>query len=201
LNSEELMTRAAFGYGNGFGTTNGYDQILPVQEFFRIQETELRGFDRNTILPRAVVRGPSPLPGTPSPDANVSNIGGDPEFDQISMAGRIGGNAKAVAGLELIVPTPFLDDDNTSSVRTSFFVDAANVWDTEFDVDRFSNLSPDEKAKLDDFSEPARFRVATGMSVQWISPMGPMIISFAYPLKKEEDDDTKSISFNISNTF
>lgn len=196
-----FMTRAAFGYGNGFGTTNGYDQILPVQEFFRIQETELRGFDRNTILPRAVVRRPSSLPGTPSPDGNVSNIGGDPEFDQISMAGRIGGNAKAVAGLELIVPTPFLDDDNTSSVRTSFFVDAANVWDTEFDVDRFSNLSPDEKAKLDDFSDPARFRVATGMSVQWISPMGPMIISFAYPLKKEEDDDTKSISFNISNTF
>lgn len=196
-----FMTRAAFGYGNGFGTTNGYDQILPVQEFFRIQETELRGFDRNTILPRAVVRGPSPLPGTPAPDGSASNIGGDPEFDQISMAGRIGGNAKAVAGLELIVPTPFLDDDNTSSVRTSFFVDAANVWDTEFDVDRFSNLSPDEKAKLDDFSDPARFRVATGLSVQWISPMGPMIISFAYPLKKEEDDKTKSISFNISNTF
>jgi outer membrane protein insertion porin family len=196
-----FMTRAAFGYGNGYGTTNGYDQILPVQDFFRITESELRGFDRNTILPRAVVRGPSPLPGTPSPDGNASNIGGDPEFDQISMAGRIGGNAKALAGLELIVPTPFLDDDNTSSVRTSFFVDAANVWDTEFDVDRFSNLSPDERAKLDDYSDPSRFRVATGMSVQWISPMGPMVISFAYPLKKEEDDDTKSISFNISNTF
>jgi len=196
-----FMTRAAFGYGNGYGTTNGYDQILPVQDFFRITESELRGFDRNTILPRAVVRGPSPLPGTPSPDGTTSNIGGDPEFDQISMAGRIGGNAKALAGLELIVPTPFLDDDNTSSVRTSFFVDAANVWDTEFDVDRFSNLSPDEKAKLDDYSDPSRFRVATGMSVQWISPMGPMVISFAYPLKKEEDDDTKSISFNISNTF
>jgi len=196
-----FMTRAAFGYGNGYGTTNGYDQILPVQDFFRITESELRGFDRNTILPRAVVRGPSPLPGTPSPDGTTSNIGGDPEFDQISMAGRIGGNAKALAGLELIVPTPFLDDDNTSSVRTSFFVDAANVWDTEFDVNRFSNLSPDEKAKLDDYSDPSRFRVATGMSVQWISPMGPMVISFAYPLKKEEDDDTKSISFNISNTF
>ena len=196
-----FMTRAAIGYGNGYGTTNGYDQILPVQEFFRITESELRGFDRNTILPRAVVRQPSPLPGTPAPDGSTGNIGGDPEFDQIQLAGRIGGNAKALAGLELIVPTPFLDDDNTSSVRTSFFVDAANVWDTEFDVDRFSNLSPDEKAKLDDYSDPSRFRVATGMSVQWISPMGPMVISFAYPLKKEEDDDTKSISFNISNTF
>lgn len=196
-----FMTRAAFGYGNGYGTTNGYDQILPVQDFFRITESELRGFDRNTILPRAISRLPLCIDGTPNPDGTKDCVAADPKFDQIVPQGRIGGNAKALAGLELIVPTPFLDDDNTSSVRTSFFVDAANVWDTEFNVNRFSNLSPDEKAKLDDYSNPSRFRVATGMSVQWISPMGPMVISFAYPLKKEEDDKTKSISFNISNTF
>ena len=99
------------------------------------------------------------------------------------------------------MPTPFLDEDNTSSVRTSFFVDAANVWDTEFNVDRYKNLGPDERAKLEDYSDPLRFRVSTGLSLQWISPMGPMLISFAYPLQQEEDDDTKTISFNISNTF
>ena len=99
------------------------------------------------------------------------------------------------------MPTPFLDEDNTSSVRTSFFIDAANVWDTEFNVDRYKNLGPDERAKLEDYSGPLRFRVSTGLSLQWISPMGPMLISFAYPLQQEEDDDTKTISFNISNTF
>lgn len=97
--------------------------------------------------------------------------------------------------------SPFLDEENTSSVRTSFFIDAANVWDTEFDVDRYSNLPEHQYNQLSDFSDPSRFRVSTGMSIQWISPMGPMLISFAYPLKKEEDDDTKNISFNISNTF
>ena len=60
--------------------------------------------------------------------------------------------------MELIVPTPFLDEENTSSVRTSFFVDAANVWDTEFNIDRYQNLSTDERAKLDDYSDPMRFR-------------------------------------------
>jgi outer membrane protein insertion porin family len=86
-------------------------------------------------------------------------------------------------------------------VRTSFFVDAANVWDTEFDISRYSNLTPDQRALLEDYSDPARFRVSTGLSVQWISPMGPMVISLSYPLKKEDDDDTNPISFNISNTF
>ena len=163
---------------------------------------ELRGFDRNTILPRAISRTPQVIPGNSLADGSLTgNIGGSPEFDVLTPGGRIGGNAKAVAGMELIVPTPFLDEDNTSSVRTSFFVDAANVWDTEFNVDRYKNLGPNERAKLEDYSDPLRFRVSTGLSLQWISPMGPMLISFAYPLQQEEDDDTKTISFNISNTF
>ncbi len=197
-----FSTRAAIGYGNGYGTTNGYDQVLPVQEFFRITEQELRGFDRNTILPRAITRTPNWFAGAPLPDGSTTgSVGSSEEFDILQPAGRIGGNAKAVAGMEFIFPTPFMDDDNTSSVRTSLFVDAANVWDTEFDLDRYSNLSADQRAKLDDYSDPSRFRASTGLSIQWISPMGPMLISFAYPLKKEEDDDTKTISFNISNTF
>lgn len=197
-----FSARAGLGYGNGYGETNGFEQVLPFQEFFRISEQELRGFDRNTILPRAVQRAPKCIPGTPKPDGTSGScIGGDQQFDTLSLGGRIGGNAKALAGLELIVPTPFLDEDNTSSVRTSFFVDAANVWDTEFDVDRYSNLTEDQYNLLSDFSDPTRFRVSTGLSIQWISPMGPMLISFAYPLKKEEEDDTKTISFNISNTF
>ncbi|MBQ4833006.1 outer membrane protein assembly factor BamA [Pseudoalteromonas sp. MMG010] len=197
-----FSTRAALGYGNGYGNTNGYDQVLPFQEFFRITEMELRGFDRNTILPQAVARSAQAIPGTPGVDGtSTGSIGSASEFDTLTPLGRIGGNAKAVAGMELIVPTPFLDEENTSSVRTSLFVDAANVWDTEFNVDRYQNLLVDERAKLNDYADPMRFRVSTGLSIQWISPMGPMLISFAYPLQKEEDDDTKTISFNISNTF
>ncbi|ESP90501.1 MULTISPECIES: outer membrane protein assembly factor BamA [Pseudoalteromonas] len=197
-----FSTRASLAYGNGYGSENGFDQVLPFQEFYRITEMELRGFERNTILPLAVQRRPQSIIGSPLPDGSDSNIiGGDPAFDQLITAGRIGGNAKAVFGAEMIVPTPFLDDENTSSVRTSFFVDAANVWDTEFDVDRYANLPEHQYNQLSDFSDPSRFRVSTGMSIQWISPMGPMLISFAYPLKKEDDDDTKNISFNISNTF
>jgi outer membrane protein insertion porin family len=197
-----FSTRAAFAYGNGYGSTNGFDQILPFQEYFRITEEELRGFDRNTILPAAIQRVTKQIDGSVLPDGtSTGTIGSTSEFDQLYVSGRIGGNAKAVAGMELIVPTPFLDEDSTSSVRTSLFVDAANVWDTEFDIDRYSSLAEEQVNKLRDYADPSRFRVSTGLSLQWISPMGPMLISFAYPLKKEDQDETKTISFNITNTF
>ncbi|WP_404393981.1 outer membrane protein assembly factor BamA [Pseudoalteromonas phenolica] len=197
-----FSSRAAFAYGNGYGSTNGFDQILPFQEYFRITEEELRGFDRNTILPQAIRRITSSIEGSVLPDGSTTGTIGSPEeFDRLQQVGRIGGNAKALAGVELIVPTPFLDEDKTSSVRTSFFIDAANVWDTEFDIDRYAALPEEQVAQLRDYSDPGRFRVSTGLSLQWISPMGPMLISFAYPLKKEDTDETKTISFNITNTF
>lgn len=197
-----FSTRAALAYGNGYGSTNGFDQILPFQEYFRITEEELRGFDRNTILPEAIQRVTTRIDGSVLPDGSITGTIGSPsEFDELYVSGRIGGNAKAVAGMELIIPTPFLDEDSTSSVRTSLFVDAANVWDTEFDINRYSSLAEDQVNKLRDYADPSRFRVSTGLSLQWISPMGPMLISFAYPLKKEDQDETKTISFNITNTF
>ncbi|WP_440055740.1 outer membrane protein assembly factor BamA [Pseudoalteromonas sp. T1lg65] len=197
-----FSARASLGYGNGYGETNGFEQVLPFQEYFRISEQDLRGFERNTILPLAISRRNSELPPSLNPDGTTgAPIASDSEFDTLGAGRRIGGNAKATAGIELIVPTPFLDDENTSSVRTSFFIDAANVWDTEFDVDRYTNLSESDYNLLSDFSDPTRFRVSTGLSIQWISPMGPMLISFSHPLKKEENDQTKAITFNISNTF
>jgi outer membrane protein insertion porin family len=39
------------------------------------------------------------------------------------------------------------------------------------------------------------------MSVQWLSPMGPMIFSFAKTIRKEEGDDASFFSFNIGKTF
>jgi outer membrane protein insertion porin family len=107
----------------------------------------------------------------------------------------------AVAGVELIFPTPFLDESFANSVRTSLFVDAANVWDTEFNLDSYSDLDASQFNQLEDYSDPRRFRSSGGLSVQWLSPMGPMIFSFAKPIREEEGDDSSFFSFNIGKTF
>jgi outer membrane protein insertion porin family len=190
-----FLTRIQLGYANGYGDVEGNDQLLPFWENFSAGGADsLRGFENNTVGPRAIYRTPQALPG-----------GGcclGPDYDSIFINERsVGGNAMALAGVELIVPTPFLDESYASSVRTSLFWDAGNVWDTEFNLSSYENLQPDEYAKLADFSDPSRFRSSAGLSVQWLSPMGPMIFSFAKSIREEEGDDSSFFSFNIGQTF
>ena len=44
-------------------------------------------------------------------------------------------------------------------------------------------------------------RMAIGIGVNWNSPFGPFRINFAYPLLKQEGDDTKRFSFNVGTQF
>ncbi len=194
-----VLTRFELGYGNGYGDIDGNDQLLPFWENFRAGGSgTLRGFENNTVGPRAVYRFPSLAPGVPGGPGEVL----PPDQDAVDVSDRsVGGNAIALAGLELIVPTPFLDESYSNSVRTSFFIDAGNVWDTEFDLDDYSSIEPKEFEKIADYGDPGRFRSSAGLSVQWLSPMGPMIFNFAKTFKTEEDDETEFFSFNIGQTF
>ncbi|CAM3890496.1 MULTISPECIES: outer membrane protein assembly factor BamA [Shewanella] len=197
-----LLTKARLGYGNGYGQFNDNDQILPFWEnYYSGGSSSLRGFKSNSVGPRSfyLYRGSEPC--SPDPAGDTCTLPGDPNRVTVSDGRSIGGNAIATASVEMIVPTPFLDEAYTNSVRTSFFVDAGNVWDTEFDYDAYRFLPAEQFDKLSDYSDPGRIRASAGMSVQWLSPMGPMVFSLAWPIKKYEDDDTEIFSFNIGKTF
>ena len=44
-------------------------------------------------------------------------------------------------------------------------------------------------------------RVSVGLGINWNSPFGPFRINIAYPLLKQEGDDTKLFSFNVGTQF
>lgn len=200
-----FMTRAKLGYGNGYGKdSNNNDYLFPFYENFRIGgQDNLRGFEANTVGPRAVYRFPSTIPGGTGYYGVPSEFALNPAADTLTVSQySVGGNAMFVGGLELIVPTPFLPAESKNSVRTSFYVDVGNVWDTEFDYEGYSQLALSPSSfGLEDFSDPSRYRVSAGISVQWLSPMGPLTISLGRPLKSELADRTQTFTFNIGTTF
>src|SRR5690606_1085583 len=137
-------TRLRAGYGNGYGTDdNGNDYLFPFYESFRIGgNSNLRGFEANTIGPRAIYRYPTEIPTTPGFDGIPSGLPAGPAADSLAVSQfSVGGNAMVVGGFELVFPTPLIKEDNKNSVRTSFYVDVGSVWDTEFRYDDYRNLT------------------------------------------------------------
>ncbi len=201
-----FRTKLELGYGNGYGSKNGYDYTLPFTENFYAGGYNLRGFENRIIGPHAIFRQASIVPGVPDPVAGGGAFPSDPSNDQFQVSQRsIGGNAMGVLTLELITPTPFLKDENRNSVRTSVFIDAGNVWDTEFDINRYAALQQvrgsDREPPLIDYADPSFIRASAGVSLQWISPMGPLTFSLAKIIRKYDGDLQENFSFNIGTTF
>ncbi|MGX9417118.1 outer membrane protein assembly factor BamA [Vibrio sp. WJH972] len=179
-----LLLRSRLGYGNGYGQTDGQDNLLPFYEnYYAGGFSTLRGFGSNSVGPRAVYQSYA--------DSNNGTI--------YVSDDSVGGNAVVNASIELIVPTPFASEEAQSQIRTSVFFDAASVWDTEYDYSSISANYGDEYYY--DFSDPTNYRSSVGVALQWISPMGPLVFSIAEPIKKYTGDDEEFFSFTIGKTF
>jgi outer membrane protein insertion porin family len=89
-----------------------------------------------------------------------------------------GGSQKLLGNVELFFPFPGLENDR--SVRLGTFFDTAVVGD-----------------KL----EREELRYSTGVSLLWVSPLGPLKISAAAPLRKRPLDSTQVFQFTIGGIF
>jgi len=96
----------------------------------------------------------------------------------------IGGNLLVNGNLELWFPPPFFGDKE--SMRMAAFFDIGNVYNTdseEYDFDA------DE------------LRYSTGVALTWMSPLGVLTMSLAYPLNDEPGDETEEFQFTFGTTF
>lgn len=171
-----FSVRGRGAYGNGYGTVDGMDQKLPFFDNFYLGGDQwLRGFKRNSVGPRALY-----------PEGSSIRIDDDD---------NMGGNALWALSAELIVPTPFISEAYKNQVRTSVFLDAGALWDT--------NSSEYTKGftGAPDYSSPSNYSAAAGVSVTWMSPVGPLSFSVARPVKEQDGDDSQFFSFDIGGRF
>ncbi len=135
----------------------------------------------------------------------VGGIGSVRGFETGSLGPRdvdgssLGGNRRLNFAFEAYLPIPGAD----RTLRALSFVDAGQVWGLS--VRRDSSGTPilvngrpqyeDERIDL------GNLRYSVGVGVAWISPLGPLRLSFAYPLNKKSEDRLQRFQFQIGTGF
>lgn len=98
-----------------------------------------------------------------------------------------GGNVLVETSLEFIFPAPFVKDKR--SVRTFLFVDGGNVFDTE--------REDAQNVELD----IAEFRYSAGVSLSWLTGIGPLTFTFARALNDKPGDEAQFFDFSLGQFF
>ena len=105
-------------------------------------------------------------------DATYSRYGG--EYST-------GGSKKILLNTEFLMPFPGVGTDKTLRLYT--FLDVGNIYTADESVDL------------------SQLRSATGLGLSWISPVGPLRLAVAKPLKKFDNDRIQSFQFQIGTSF
>jgi outer membrane protein insertion porin family len=108
-------------------------------------------------------------------------------FDQGTLGPRdvtgasIGGPRKITLNAEVITPFPGAGNDRT--LRMFGFVDVGNVY------------GESEKIEL------SELRASVGVGLSWISPIGPLRLAIAQPVRKFAGDRIQRLQFQIGTSF
>ncbi|OUS24926.1 outer membrane protein assembly factor BamA [Gammaproteobacteria bacterium 45_16_T64] len=162
-----LRFNTDLGFGDGYGDGNGYNEVsrLPFFEnFYAGGFGSVRGYEDRTLGPKE--------------NQSVYDFGDPNPF---------GGNLLIEGSVELIFPIPFVKDKR--SVRTLFYLDGGNVFDTH----------RDDEENLDINADQLRYSVGVGLS--WITGIGPLTFSLSKTINDQDDDDTKAFQFSLGKPF
>ncbi len=108
-------------------------------------------------------------------------------FDQGSLGpvdvtgAYLGGNRRFNANTELYLPVPGAGNDRT--LRLFTYVDVGNVWG---ELEKVTGAS---------------LRASAGVGLSWISPLGPLKLSYGTPVRKQPEDRIQRLQFQIGTAF
>jgi outer membrane protein insertion porin family len=203
LETWTFHVRTELGYGDGYGDTSE----LPFYEnFFAGGFGSVRGYESNTLGPRST---PAEQYNVSQPvteidaEGNPTQIGG-PDGNESGyvavneklLSNRVdndsdpfGGNVLIEGSAELLFPLPFVKDQ--SQLRTGFFFDVGNVFDT-------SCGSTQKNCHDVDLNE---LRYSAGVGLTWVTGFGPMSFSLAKPLNSGDFDNEEIFQFTLGRGF
>ena len=182
------------GYLAPYGDTNN---VPFFQHFYAGGPRSLRGFESNTLGPRAT---PSPCYQfdsvndlcPPLIDSNFDGVLDTPAYNQSIVYQRddpIGGDVKIEGSMQLIFKLPMVEDQR--SMRSALFFDFGNVFAMQCRDYQVSCYKPS-------FDE---LRYSVGLGLTWITGFGPMSFAISKPYNEDRYERTEEFQFTIGTVF
>ncbi len=118
----------------------------------------------------------------------AGGVGSVRGYDPMSLGPRdannlpLGGNKKAVGNIELLFPMPGMEKEK--SVRLSVFLDGGEIIGTGGQLPGSTGM-----------------RYSTGLAMTWLSPAGPLKLSWGKPLNQQPQDNIQHIQFTMGSMF
>lgn len=178
----------------GYGKL-GYGNDLPFyKNFYAGGYGSVRGYDNSTLGPK------------------YASVNLQETRQNDSSPEEVGGNALVQFGTELALPLPF-KGDWTRQVRPVLFAEGGQVFDTKCDINNTAYGTKGMKIngqQIDDVRkycednygfDLGNMRYSVGVGFTWITMIGPLSLSYAFPLNDKPGDETKEIQFEIGRTF
>ncbi|HEY9067970.1 MAG TPA: outer membrane protein assembly factor BamA [Burkholderiaceae bacterium] len=174
----------SFNFDYSFtGDTKYMRTIARYQQYFPLTKKFTFGFNAQYGYGKGVGSRPYPF----FKNFYGGGLGTVRGFDQNSLGpvdvtgAYIGGNREFNVNGELYLPVPGTGNDRT--LRLFTYVDAGNVWG-ENDKMNFGDL-----------------RASAGVGLTWVSPVGPLKLSYGTPIRKRPEDRIQRLQFQIGTAF
>lgn len=142
----------------------------------------IRGFRLNSVGPKAAYY-----------DCNDSDV----NYTTCAIKNSqdtVGGNAAFFLRNELNLPISLFINKTEyfDKTRISLFLDVGTVWDTYW-----KNTEITRAAGILDYSIFGHIRISSGISLKWVSPIGPIIFSYSKLIKQYPGDIEEPFQFSI----
>ena len=95
----------------------------------------------------------------------------------------VGGNYAGTLNFTSTIPQVLESSENMDFL---VFFDVGNVWGVDY---------------FDGGDEGSEIRSATGVAIDWLTPVGPLNFTLATALTKSDNDKTETFRFNLGTSF
>jgi len=196
--SEGQLHQLRFGVAGLGGNNKFYEASVSSKAYFPFGENN--DFILNPGFTSAYIRGYGNKDVPIYRRYSLGGIGSVRGFDSLGISLRdpvtlepVGGDKKVTASLNFFFPLPYM---STSGFRGLTFVDAGTMWGSVSAT--IPGAVPVNVVKPFSLSE---MRYSAGLGFEWLSPIGPVGLVWAVPIRTVKGDIEKNVEFVLGGSF